>query len=234
MKKRIITKREVEEDSSGKKLYEQIEENTDDLSGEASSVITRKLNRCQNCGTPLKNSQSIRGRCAFCPTEVCDACAVTCVCNKLLCSAHSGSVLIQNKPSACCPDCKEALEKALAERGIKLDYVVEIVLERDVSKKRIMGRRLCPRDNNHPNNIGIEAISPVMKDGQLCCRVCGANNLVTRPDDQDETAIDKRHDIYYDTATGTMAAINYFRAGQRVIEVDGRPSVNEVFGILRF
>jgi len=127
----------------------------------------------------------------------------------------------------------QALEKALKERGIKLDYVVEIVLERKVSKERIMGRRLCPRDNNHPNNIGIEAISPVMKDGQLCCRVCGANNLVTRPDDQDETAIDKRHDIYYDTATGTMAAVNYFRTGHRVIEVDGRPSVNEVFGILR-
>ena len=133
MKKRIITKREVEEDSSGKKLYEQIEENTDDLSGEASSVITRKLNRCQNCGTPLKNSQSIRGRCAFCPTEVCDACAVTCVCNKLLCSAHSGSVLIQNKPSACCPDCKEALEKeqtkkdARDDRKFKLETALRIM-----------------------------------------------------------------------------------------------------------
>ncbi|MDP2268990.1 MAG: nucleoside monophosphate kinase, partial [Deltaproteobacteria bacterium] len=39
----------------------------------------------------------------------------------------------------------EALQKNLVERVMKLDYVVEIVLDRDISKKRIMGRRLCPR-----------------------------------------------------------------------------------------
>lgn len=122
----------------------------------------------------------------------------------------------------------EALQKNLGGRGMKLDYVVEIVLERDISKKRIMGRRLCPRDNNHPNNIYIEAIKPVLKEGVLLCRVCGADNLATRADDQDETAIGQRHDVYYDRATGTMAAVNYFRNLEKVIAVDGRPSVGEV------
>ena len=122
----------------------------------------------------------------------------------------------------------EILKKALAEQGIKLDYVLEIVLDRDIAKKRIMGRRLCPRDNNHPNNIHIEAIKPALKEGRFVCRVCGAENLAVRPDDQDEAAIDKRHNVYYDASTGTMAAVNYFRIRAKLIEVDGGPSVDEV------
>ena len=122
----------------------------------------------------------------------------------------------------------EALQKILGAQGMKLDYVIEIVLERNISKQRIMGRRLCPKDNNHPNNIFIEAIKPVLKDGVLVCRVCGTDNLVTRADDQDEAAIGQRHDVYYDSRTGTMAAVNFFRSLEKVFTVDGRPSVAEV------
>jgi len=123
----------------------------------------------------------------------------------------------------------ETLAKALKDAGIKLDYVVEIVLPREVAKLRIMGRRLCVNDNNHPNHIAFDAIKPVEKDGKLVCRVCGGD-LKTRADDQDETAINKRHDIYYDDKTGTMAAINYFKGigGTKVIAVDGSPSIKEV------
>ncbi len=122
------------------------------------------------------------------------------------------------------------LHKALEDAGMSVDVVIEIVLDRDTAKKRIMGRRLCVNDNNHPNNIYIEAIKP--KDGR--CRVCGGE-LKTRSDDQDEEAIDKRHSIYYDTETGTMAAINYFKelskrnnGMPKIVEVDGRPPVEEV------
>jgi adenylate kinase len=122
----------------------------------------------------------------------------------------------------------EALWAALGKEGIKLDYVIEIILDRQTSKNRIMGRRLCPVDNNHPNNIFIDAIKPVEKDGKFVCRVCGSENLSARADDQDEAAIDKRHGIYYDTKTGTLAAVNYFKERVQVIEVDGRPGVKEV------
>jgi adenylate kinase len=124
----------------------------------------------------------------------------------------------------------EALDKALKEAGMKLDYVIEIVLDREIAKERIMGRRLCVNDNNHPNHIAFEAIKPVMKDGKLVCRVCGGE-LSTRADDQDVDAIDKRHKIYYDTLTGTTAAINYFKklpGGAPVISVDGSLSIKEV------
>ncbi|MBU2252605.1 MAG: adenylate kinase [Proteobacteria bacterium] len=122
----------------------------------------------------------------------------------------------------------EALWKALQEAGMKLDYVIEIVLDREIAKKRIMGRRLCATDNNHPNNIFIDAIKPAEKDGKLVCRVCGCDKLTARADDQDEAAIDKRHGIYYDEKSGTLAAVNDFKARVKVLEVDGTPGVKEV------
>ncbi|MBN2283841.1 MAG: adenylate kinase [Deltaproteobacteria bacterium] len=121
----------------------------------------------------------------------------------------------------------EAMFDALQKENMDLDYVIEIVLDRDTAKKRIMGRRLCANDNNHPNNIYIDAIKPAEKDGKFICRVCGGD-LSTRADDQDEAAIDKRHGIYYDTKTGTSAAILYFKERVKVIEVDGLPGVKEV------
>lgn len=121
----------------------------------------------------------------------------------------------------------EAMFDALQKENMDLDYVIEIVLDRDTAKKRIMGRRLCVNDNNHPNNIYIDAIKPAEKDGKFVCRVCGGD-LSTRADDQDEAAIDKRHGIYYDTKTGTSAAILYFKERVKVIEVDGLPGVKEV------
>ncbi|MEW6109865.1 MAG: adenylate kinase [Nitrospirota bacterium] len=123
----------------------------------------------------------------------------------------------------------ETLHKALSEAGIKLDYVIEIALDRKTAADRIMGRRLCVNDNNHPNHVYIDAIKPVEKEGKIVCRVCGGD-LKTRPDDQDAGAINKRHDIYYDTKSGTMAAVNYFKniQGPKVIAVDGAPPINEV------
>lgn len=122
----------------------------------------------------------------------------------------------------------EKLWEALQREGLKLDYVVEIQLPRDIAKKRIMGRRLCKNNNNHPNNINIEAISP--KDGK--CRVCGAE-LTKRNDDQDEAAINKRHDIYYNTTDGTLAAAHFFKhladeGKTKYIELNGEGSIDSI------
>jgi adenylate kinase len=109
----------------------------------------------------------------------------------------------------------EALWKALVKENIKLDYVIEILLDRQTSKNRIMGRRLCATDNNHPNNIFINAIKPAEKDGKMVCRVCGCETLTARADDQDEGAIDKRHNIYYDTKTGRRQLLQGKGQGHR-------------------
>ncbi len=121
------------------------------------------------------------------------------------------------------------LDEALKGANLSLDIVVEILLDREIAKNRIMGRRLCVNDNNHPNNIYIDVIKP---DGDKC-RVCGGD-LKTRDDDQDEDAINKRHAIYYDADTGTLASAYYFRdlAAKeekiKYITLDGEPSVKEV------
>ena len=121
------------------------------------------------------------------------------------------------------------LDESLKKAGMALDIVVEIILDREIAKNRIMGRRLCVNDNNHPNNIYIDAIKP---DGDKC-RICGGD-LKTRDDDQDEDAINKRHGIYYDTDTGTLASAYYFKdlaakeGSIKYITLDGAPSVKEV------
>jgi adenylate kinase len=121
------------------------------------------------------------------------------------------------------------LDEALKEAGLSLDIVIEILLDREIAKNRIMGRRLCVNDNNHPNNIYIDAIKP---DGDKC-RVCGGD-LNTRDDDQDGEAINKRHGIYYDTETGTLASAYYFKdlaakeEGIKYITLNGKPGVKEV------
>ncbi|QJT08179.1 adenylate kinase [Oceanidesulfovibrio marinus] len=122
----------------------------------------------------------------------------------------------------------QKLWDALQEKGMKLDYVIEILLPREVAKNRIMGRRLCENNPNHPNNIFIDAIKP---DGDNC-RVCGGA-LKTRADDQDEEAINKRHDIYYNTEDGTLAAAYFYKdlaakGETKYVELDGERTIDEI------
>ncbi|MDR0816393.1 MAG: adenylate kinase [Desulfovibrio sp.] len=122
----------------------------------------------------------------------------------------------------------EKLWKALQKENMSLDCVVEILLPREAAKNRIMGRRLCKKNNNHPNNIFIDAIRP--KNDK--CRVCGAE-LSARNDDQDEAAINKRHDIYYNTQNGTLAAACYYKkladgGRTKYIELNGEGSIDSI------
>ncbi len=120
------------------------------------------------------------------------------------------------------------LWEALQAANMKLDFVIEILLPREVAKNRIMGRRICATDNNHPNNIFIDAIKP---NGDKC-RVCGGA-LSARSDDQDESAIGKRHDIYYNSVDGTLAACYFYKdlaakGKSKYIELNGEGSIDSI------
>jgi adenylate kinase len=124
----------------------------------------------------------------------------------------------------------QELDKALKEAGITLDIVIDMKLDRQIAKDRIMGRRLCVNDNNHPNNIFIDAIKP---NGDKC-RVCGGD-LKTRSDDQDADAIDQRHNIYYDTETGTTAGLLFYKEVSaknngvpKIVDLDGKNALPDV------
>ena len=79
---------------------------------------------------------------------------------------------------------------------------------------------------------------PKNSGGDFVCRVCGGK-LSARGDDQDEGAINKRHEIYYDAVNGTMAAVSFFenlsKNGKKTkfVKLDGKPSVNEVSEALK-
>ncbi|MBF0482682.1 MAG: adenylate kinase [Desulfovibrionaceae bacterium] len=122
----------------------------------------------------------------------------------------------------------QKLWEALSADNIKVDYVIEILLPRETAKNRIVGRRLCANDANHPNNIFIDAIKP---NGDKC-RVCGGD-LKSRADDQDEAAIGVRHDIYYDTKEGTLAAAYFYKdlaakGKTKYIELNGEGSIDSI------
>lgn len=123
----------------------------------------------------------------------------------------------------------KSLQETLRELKIHLDYVFEIELDREEAKKRIMGRRICAINNNHPNHIAFDAIHPAEKNGELVCRVCGGH-LSMREDDQDEDAINQRHDIYYDEDKGTMAAVIHYRENSRGIniQVNGNRGISDI------
>ncbi|MBS3132418.1 adenylate kinase [Candidatus Woesearchaeota archaeon] len=127
----------------------------------------------------------------------------------------------------------EKLLEALDREKMKLDYIVEIKLDRETAKKRIMGRRLCEKNNNHTNNVNMPKILPKrLHDGSIVCRIC-SSPLKTRPDDQDEAAINKRHGIYFDEKSGTMAAIRIIKGksgnkGTKYVQLDGSKAIDEV------
>ena len=98
----------------------------------------------------------------------------------------------------------ESLVAALQEHAMKVDYIIEIQLDRDIAKQRLLGRRICTHDASHSNNVYINSIAPVDEK----CRICNAA-LVLRKDDADEKTINERHDIYYDTKQGTLAGLQY-------------------------
>lgn len=121
------------------------------------------------------------------------------------------------------------LEIALYNSGMKIDYVIEIQLDRYIAKLRIQGRRICAVNNHHPNHLAYDAIKPIKKENQLYCRVC-EGSLIIRADDYNEAGIDKRLDIYYEKEKGTMAAVKYYKDKNNIklISIDGSLSIREV------
>jgi adenylate kinase len=120
----------------------------------------------------------------------------------------------------------------LATRGLKVDYIIEIELDRESAKKRIMGRRICLSDPTHPNNLYMDGFKPLIQNNRELCQVC-KGNLHAREDDLNESSIDKRHKIYYDERDGTKAAVNWLKnnaqqCGTKMLTIDGRPRVADV------
>lgn len=115
----------------------------------------------------------------------------------------------------------EALTKALASQGQKLDYAIDVDVPDENIVRRMSGRRAC---------VGCGATyhleyAPTKKEG--ICDVCGGE-LILRDDDKPET-VEKRLGVYHEQ---TQPLIDYYTKAGILKEVDGTIDINDVFAAI--
>ncbi len=111
----------------------------------------------------------------------------------------------------------EALSSLLTDLGFKLAVVPYIKVPEDVLLARLAGRWTC----RGCGAMYHELFSPPQQAGM--CDRCGGE-LYQRPDDTPET---QRHriEVYFEQ---TAPLINYYREKGLLVEVDGRPGIDEI------
>ena len=112
----------------------------------------------------------------------------------------------------------EALTKALASQGQKLDYAIDVDVPDENIVRRMSGRRAC---------VGCGATyhleyAPTKKEG--ICDVCGGE-LILRDDDKPET-VEKRLGVYHEQ---TQPLMDYYTNAGILKRVDGTVDIEEVF-----
>jgi adenylate kinase len=95
-----------------------------------------------------------------------------------------------------------------------LDYVIDIVVGKDIVVKRISGRRMCTCGATYNTNS---------YSSQLCEK-CG-KQLYQRDDDKEETVL-KRLEVY---EKNTSPLIEYYQNKGLLIQIDGSESVEKTF-----
>lgn len=111
-----------------------------------------------------------------------------------------------------------ALEKEIANMGIKLDKVVNIEADEDVLIERITGRRICKTCGE---NYHIKYMPPKVEG---VCDIDGGE-LYQRDDDTVET-VKTRIEVYKEQ---TEPLINYYKDKDLLVNVDGIQSIEDVF-----
>ena len=115
----------------------------------------------------------------------------------------------------------EALDKALAEFGDKIDYAIDVNVPDENIVKCMGGRRAC---------VGCGATyhlvyAPTKTEG--ICDVCG-KELILRDDDKPET-VQKRLNVYHEQ---TQPLIDYYTKAGILKTVDGTVDINDVFAAI--
>ncbi len=112
----------------------------------------------------------------------------------------------------------EALTKALAEKGEKIDAAIDVDVPDENIINRMGGRRACVSCGATYHIVNI----PPKVEGK--CDNCGAD-LILRDDDKPET-VKHRLDVYHEQ---TQPLIDYYKAEGVLREVDGTVDMNDVF-----
>ena len=112
----------------------------------------------------------------------------------------------------------EALDLLLAERGRRLDHVIQLIVDEEALVTRITGRFTCA-------NCGTgyhDSFRPTKIDG--VCDVCGSTDFKRRPDDNEQTVRTRMEEYRAKTAP----ILPFYEAKGLVRRVDGMGPVEEV------
>ena len=112
----------------------------------------------------------------------------------------------------------EALDKALAGLGEKVDYAIDVEVPDENIVRRMGGRRACVKCGA---TYHVEFAAPKTEG---VCDTCG-DKLVLRDDDKPET-VQKRLNVYHEQ---TQPLIDYYTTQGVLKTVDGTRDLNEVF-----
>lgn len=115
----------------------------------------------------------------------------------------------------------EALDKFLAERGSRIDNVLDIDVNREELMIRLTGRRVCSKCGASFHIVNI----PPKREG--ICDVCGAE-LIQRKDDNEETAAN-RIEVYNKE---TKPLIDYYEKAGNISHIDGTAGLENVFNAI--
>ncbi len=116
----------------------------------------------------------------------------------------------------------EALDKALAERGLRINRVLNIQVPEEVLIERVTGRRIC-RTCGAVYHIKFK---PPKQEG--ICDLDGGE-LYQRDDDTEET-MRNRLKVYWEQ---TSPLIDYYRAQGVLVDVDGNQPIEAVTEALK-
>ncbi len=112
----------------------------------------------------------------------------------------------------------ESLDALLAERGRRLDYVIELTVDEDALVERITGRFTCAKcGEGYHDKFKLPKAEGV-------CDVCGSREFKRRPDDNAETVRTRMAE--YRAKTAPILPI--YEARGLVRKVDGMADIAEV------
>jgi adenylate kinase len=112
----------------------------------------------------------------------------------------------------------EALDLLLAERGRRLDHVIELAVDEDELVKRIVGRFSCAKCGSGYH----ETFRPTKVPN--VCDVCGSTEWVRRKDDNEQTVRTRMAEY----RAKTQPILPFYEARRLVRRVDGMAPVEQV------
>jgi adenylate kinase len=112
----------------------------------------------------------------------------------------------------------DALENILDNLGKKIDYVINIQVDKGILMERLTGRRICKKCGATYHLV----FNPPSEEG--VCDRCGGE-LYQRADDNEET-VQNRLDV---NIKQTQPLLDFYQEKGYLVNIDGQRDINDVF-----